>query len=35
VLTHAGVAIERLEPERAEELVKLFEEIGELEDEGD
>jgi hydrogenase expression/formation protein HypC len=35
VLTHAGVAIEKLEPERAKELVELFEEIGEAMDEGD
>jgi hydrogenase expression/formation protein HypC len=35
VLTHAGVAIEKLDPEHAGELVKLFEEIGEVLDEGD
>jgi hydrogenase expression/formation protein HypC len=35
VLTHAGVAIEKLDPERARELVELFEEIGEASDEGD
>jgi hydrogenase expression/formation protein HypC len=35
VLTHAGVAIEKLDAERARELVELFEEIGEASDEGD
>jgi hydrogenase expression/formation protein HypC len=35
VLTHAGVAIEKLDPAQAEELVKLFEEIGEAMNEGD
>ena len=35
VLTHAGVAIEKLDPEQAKELVELFEEIGEAADEGD
>ena len=35
VLTHAGVAIEKLDPDRADELVKLFEEIEGLADEGD
>jgi hydrogenase expression/formation protein HypC len=34
VLTHAGMAIEKLEPENAEELIKLFEEIEELSNEG-
>jgi hydrogenase expression/formation protein HypC len=34
VLTHAGVAIEKLDGEQADELVKLFEEIGEAMDEG-
>jgi len=35
VLTHAGVAIEKLDPDRADELVKLFEEIEGLADDGD
>jgi hydrogenase expression/formation protein HypC len=35
VLTHAGVAIEKLDPERAKELVELFEELGEAGDERD
>lgn len=35
VLTHAGVAIEKLDPERARELVELFEELGDAADEGD
>lgn len=34
VLTHAGMAIEKLDPEKAEELIKLFEEIEGLADEG-
>jgi hydrogenase expression/formation protein HypC len=34
VLTHAGMAIEKLDPENALELIRLFEEIGELADEG-
>jgi hydrogenase expression/formation protein HypC len=34
VLTHAGVAIEKLDAERADELVKLFEEIEGFADEG-
>lgn len=34
VLTHAGMAIEKLDPENAEELIRLFEEIGALGDEG-
>ena len=35
VLTHAGVAIEKLAPDRADELVKLIEEIEGLADDGD
>jgi hydrogenase expression/formation protein HypC len=35
VLTHAGVAIEKLDAGRARELMELFEEIGEAADEGD
>lgn len=34
VLTHAGMAIEKLDPDKAEELIKLFEEIAELADDG-
>jgi hydrogenase expression/formation protein HypC len=34
VLTHAGVAIEKLDTEQADELVKIFEEIGGAGDEG-
>ncbi len=30
VLTHAGMAIEKIDREKAEELIKLFEEIEEL-----
>lgn len=30
VLTHAGMAIEKLDPEKALELIQLFEEIEEL-----
>lgn len=30
VLTHAGMAIEKLDPEKAQELIQLFEEIEEL-----
>ena len=29
VLTHAGLAIEVMDPERAEDLIKLFEELEE------
>lgn len=34
VLTHAGMAIEKLDPAGAEELMRLFEEIGAYTDEG-
>jgi hydrogenase expression/formation protein HypC len=34
VLTHAGMAIEKLDPEKAEELIKLFEEIAGYADDG-
>ncbi len=30
VLTHAGMAIEKIDREKAEELIRLFEEIEEL-----
>lgn len=34
VLTHAGMAIEKLDPDKAEELIRLFEEIAGYADEG-
>lgn len=34
VLTHAGMAIEKLDPASAQELMRLFEEIGAYEDIG-
>jgi hydrogenase expression/formation protein HypC len=34
VLTHAGMAIEKLDSENAEELIKLFEEIEALSNDG-
>jgi hydrogenase expression/formation protein HypC len=34
VLTHAGIAIEKLDPAQAKEIIELFEEIGEAGNDG-